>query len=70
MKDNLLAEKNKILNNYYDKIDKMIFNSQKIVKKNINYEMVQLYYNIGQSINELIDKFHFEASQNEIIKSF
>lgn len=34
------------------------------------YEMVELYYNIGQAINELIDEYNLEKSQNEIIKSF
>ena len=32
--------------------------------------MVELYYNIGQAINELIDEYNLEKSQNEIIKSF
>ena len=32
--------------------------------------MVELYYNIGQTINELIDEYNLEKSQNEIIKSF
>lgn len=32
--------------------------------------MVELYYNIGQAINKLIDEYNLEKSQNEIIRSF
>lgn len=63
-------ENKEIFNNYYEKINQMIINSKRNIIKNINYEMVELYYNIGQTINELIDEYHLEASQNEIIKSF
>ncbi|MDO4341290.1 MAG: DUF1016 N-terminal domain-containing protein [bacterium] len=38
--------------------------------KRKNHEMVELYYNIRQTINELIDEYNLEKSQNEIIKSF
>ena len=38
--------------------------------KNINYEMVELYFNIGSTINELIEINNLESSQNEIIKRF
>lgn len=31
---------------------------------------MELYFEIGATINELIDNYHLEASQNEIIKSF
>lgn len=67
---------NKIINNqeifesYYEKINQMIINSKNNIIRNINHEMVELYYNIGQSINELIEEYHLETSQNEIIKSF
>lgn len=70
MKDNLIIDKNEVIDNYYSKIDKMIINSRRNVMRNINYEMVVLYYNIGQVINELIEKYHFESSQNKIIKQF
>lgn len=33
-------------------------------------EMVELYYVIGSTINELIEEYHLEASQNKILKSF
>lgn len=32
--------------------------------------MVELYFEIDATISELINKYHLEASQNEIIKSF
>ena len=32
--------------------------------------MVELYFEIGATINELIENYHLEASQNDIIKSF
>ena len=32
--------------------------------------MVELYYNIGKIINELIEIHHLEVSQNKIIKDF
>lgn len=52
------------------KINQMIINSKTNIIRNINHEMVELYYNIGQTINELIDEYNLEKSQNEIIKSF
>ena len=48
----------------------MIINSKNNIIRNINYEMVELYYNIGKTINELIEIHYLEASQNEIIKNF
>ena len=70
MKTNIDDKNEIILNNYYEKINEMIINSKNKVKKNITYEMVELYYNIGKVINELIEKYNFEASQNTIIKNF
>ena len=32
--------------------------------------MVELYFEIGSTINELIENYHLESSQNDIIKSF
>jgi len=32
--------------------------------------MVELYYEIGLTINELIEKHNLESSQNEIIKIY
>lgn len=61
---------NDIIDNYYARINEMIINTKNKVIKNINYEMVELYYNIGQTINELIEKYYLEKSQNEIIKMF
>ena len=55
---------------YFNKINTLIINTKRKVIKNINYEMVDLYYKIGKTINELIEKYDLYASQNEIIKSF
>lgn len=68
--NNSINGENSVLDNYYNKINKLIVDSKKRIKKNINYEMVGLYYEIGHVINELIEKYHFEASQNMIIKVF
>ena len=67
---NEIVDNNKIFDDYYEKINQMIINSKTNIIKNINHEMVELYYNIGQAINELIDEYNLEKSQNEIIKSF
>ena len=67
---NTTVVENNILDNYYEMINELIVNSKKHVNRNINYEMVELYFNIGRIINELIEKYHFESSQNEIIKKF
>ena len=67
---NEIVENNKVFDDYYEKINQMIINSKTNIIRNINHEMVELYYNIGQAINELIDKYNLEKSQNEIIKSF
>ena len=67
---NEIVDNNKILDDYYEKINQMIINSKTTIIRNINHEMVELYYNIGQAINELIDEYNLEKSQNEIIKSF
>lgn len=67
---NEIVDNNKIFDDYYEKINQMIINSKTNIIRNINHEMVELYYNIGQTINELIDEYNLEKSQNEIIKSF
>ena len=67
---NEIVDNNKIFDDYYEKINQMIINSKTNIIRNINYEMVELYYNIWQTINELIDEYNLEKSQNEIIKSF
>ncbi len=67
---NTTIVENNVLDNYYEKINELIINSKKRINRNINYEMVELYYNIGRIINELIEKYNFESSQNEIIKKF
>ena len=70
MKTDLNIIDTEVINDYYETINKMIVDSKNNVTRNINHEMVELYYNIGKTINELIEKHHFEASQNEIIKNF
>lgn len=67
---NEIVDNNKIFDDYYEKINQMIINSKTNIIRNINHEMVELYYNIWQTINELIDEYNLEKSQNEIIKSF
>ena len=67
---NEIVDNNKIFDDYYEKINQMIINSKTNIIRNINHEMVELYYNIGRTINELIDEYNLEKSQNEIIKSF
>lgn len=59
-----------VLDDYYNKINNLILNAKQNVKRYVNTEMVELYYEIGLKINELIEKHNLEASQNEIIKSF
>ena len=68
MKNNMLN--NELLDNYYDKINELILNAKINVRRNINYEMVELNYNIGFTINELIEKYNLEASQNKIIERY
>ena len=67
---NIVEQHNDIFTNYYDKINNLIIKRKKNIVKNINYEMVELYYEIGSTINELIEKHNLESSQNEIIKMF
>ena len=55
---------------YYRKINELILKTKHNIVKNINTEMVELYFEIGSTINELIENYNLEASQNEIIKSF
>ena len=67
---NIIKNDNEVLGNYYNKINELILNTKRNVAKNINYEMVELYYQIGSAINELIENYNLEESQNKIIKSF
>ena len=61
---------NEVFGNYYNRINSLILKTKQKVIKNINYEMVELYYDIGSTINELIEEYHLEASQNKILKLF
>ena len=65
----IILEK-QIFGNYYNKINDLIIKSKHNVIRSVNTEMVQLYYEIGSTINELIEKYNLQSSQNEIIKSF
>lgn len=67
---NNITTEDKIFINYFTRINDLILNSKNNIRKNINYEMVELYYEIGSTINELIEKYNLEASQNQIISSF
>lgn len=66
----LIEKNNQVFGNYYDRINDLILKTKQNVVKNINSEMVELYFEIGSTINELIKEYHLEASQNKILKSF
>ena len=65
-----LIDNIELINNYYEKINQLILDTKKNVARKVNFEMVELYYQIGSTINELIEKYGLESSQNKIIKSF
>lgn len=65
-----IVKQDEVYGNYYNRINSLILKTKQNVVKNINYEMVELYYAIGSTINELIEEYHLEASQNKILKSF
>lgn len=67
---NNIVKQDEVFGNYYNRINSLILKTKQNVVKNINYEMVELYYAIGSTINELIEEYHLEASQNKILKSF
>ena len=54
-----------MLNDYYNRINKLIIDLKKGIKKNVNYKIVELYYEIGHIINELMEKYRFEVSQKK-----
>lgn len=68
--DSIMEQNNQIFGNYYNKINDLILKTKQNVAKNINYEMVELYFEIGSTINELIENYNLEASQNKILKLF
>ena len=68
--NNNLIKNEELFGNYYNKINDLILRTKQNVVKNINSEMVELYFEIGSTINELIESYHLESSQNDIIKSF
>ena len=68
--NNNLIKNEKLFGNYYNKINELILKTKQNVVKNINSEMVELYFEIGSTINELIENYHLESSQNDIIKTF
>lgn len=65
-----IVKQDEVFGSYYNRINLLILKTKQNVVKNINYEMVELYYAIGSTINELIEEYHLEASQNKILKSF
>lgn len=69
MSDKLMKNE-ELVGNYYNKINGLILKAKQNVVKNINSEMVELYFEIGSAINELIENHHLESSQNDIIKAF
>lgn len=68
--DSIMEQNNQVFGNYYNKINDLILKTKQNVAKNINYEMVELYFEIGSTINELIENHNLEASQNKILKLF
>ena len=40
----LIEQNNKIFGNYYDRINNLILKTKQNVVKNINFEMVELYF--------------------------
>ena len=66
----LIEQNNQVFGNYYDRINNLILKTKQNVVKNINSEMVELYFEIGSTINELIENYNLEASQNKILKLF
>ena len=53
--DSIMEQNNQVFGNYYNKINDLILKTKQNVAKNINYEMVELYFEIGSTINELIE---------------
>lgn len=66
VKFNITKQSNEIFGDYYNKINNLILRTKQNVVRNVNYEMVELYFEIGSTINELIENYNLEASQNEI----
>lgn len=66
----ITKQSSEIFGSYYNKINNLILRTKQNVVRNVNYEMVALYFEIGSTINELIENYNLEASQNEILKSF
>ncbi len=51
-----------LFGNYYNKINELILKAKHNIVKNINVEMVELYFEIGSTINELIENYLFQKS--------
>ena len=66
----ITKQSSEIFGSYYNIINNLILRTKQNVVRNVNYEMVALYFEIGSTINELIENYNLEASQNEILKSF
>ena len=46
-----IVKQDEVFGNYYNRINSLILKTKQNVVKNINYEMVELYYAIGSTIN-------------------
>ena len=66
----IIKQNEEIFGNYYNRINQLVLKTKHNVVRNINYEMVELYFEIGSTINELIENYNLETSQNEILKLF
>ena len=58
----LINENNEVFGDYYNRINELILRIKQNVIKNINYEMVELYFEIGATIDELIEDYNLEGS--------
>lgn len=58
----LIEQNNQVFGNYYDRINNLILKTKQNVVKNINSEMVELYFEIGSTINELIENYNLEGN--------
>ena len=53
-----IVKQDEVFGNYYNRINTLILKTKKNVVKNVNYEMVELYFEIGSTINELIENYN------------
>ena len=67
---NIIEQNKQVFGDYYNKINNLILRTKQNVARSVNSEMVELYFEIGSTINELIENYNLDSSQNEILKLF